>query len=210
METSDYLNMSINIILVLITLGTVIYAKKNVIATDSPRVIITNYKETYSHKDENFFKVGVSVKNFGNGVAIKTFLLLIVVDKQKRKHYFLSKPISGLESKMIRETEIELTREQISNEMITSMESPKKYVGAFVISQDFFNNLYWSPITFTKNEIHLQDFVIPINRISKLSLKYRIVKRQIKKTKKQKNTYVDRISNNGIVIENIDQKFIKK
>lgn len=76
MSINDYISLGINLFLMIITLSAVFYAKRSLIASDSPRVVVTNYKKRISSTDDYFFTASINVKNFGNGVAIKTFVAL--------------------------------------------------------------------------------------------------------------------------------------
>lgn len=189
----------------MITLGAVIYAKKSLLANDAPRILVTNYQEKISRNDDDHFEARVRVKNFGNGVAVKTFLLFITDDRGV-KHYFLSKPIVSLESKCEAEAEIILSKDDISHEMINSISDKKKPAGAFLISQDFFNNLYYSFISLAQDDSHLKDFSVPIRQVSKFHPIYRFIRGFIKKANKQKNTYTHRIGRkNSKMLKELEQ-----
>lgn len=136
-----------------------------------------------------------------------TFLLLITEDENKGRHYFLSKPIVSLESKMESETCIPLKKDEITNEMISSISDVNKPTGAYVISQDFFNNLYYNLIRLTKDDSHLKDFAVPIIHLSKFRLMYKRVRGFIKIADKQGNTYTHRVKReNNLKIKELEER----
>lgn len=179
MNTSHFFNLItiiLNISLLLVTFGTVLFAKRNVQAIDSPRLVATrtNNKLTRKNGEQQFLRV--KVKNFGSGVALRTYL--IAITKDKKCH--LSKPLATLEESATDEIEVEIGfRDEIRK--------------AFVVSNDFFNDYYKLQINVEFNNSNLHSMDRPVKKVFKYGLSRVKINYWMKKAKKQGNTYPDLI-----------------
>ncbi|WP_019414502.1 hypothetical protein [Paenisporosarcina sp. TG20] len=168
-QTLDLTTIIISIILLMVTFGTVIFAKRNLQAIDSPRLVVTNVKDRLTREtgeEQHFIKA--SVKNFGNGIALRTYLIVIT----KNKKHFLSKPLVTLERDDCGELEVDIG---FKNEV-------KK---AFIITHDFFDGYYKVDVDTKFDNSHLYSMVRPVKRISSYGLTKKRINRWMKKAKKQ-------------------------
>ncbi|WRP06880.1 hypothetical protein U9J35_01545 [Rossellomorea aquimaris] len=180
MELSQIFDLTaiiISTILLVVTFGTVIFAKRNLQAIDSPRLVVTRVKDKMTRENgEEQHLIKANVKNFGNGIALRTYLIVIT---NKKKH-FLSKPLVTLEREGGGELEVDIG---FSNQV-------KK---AFIVTHDFFNGYYKVEVDTKFDNSHLYSMVKPVKRISSYGLTRKRINRWMKKAKKEGNTYTDYI-----------------
>ncbi|MCP3026908.1 hypothetical protein [Halobacillus sp. A5] len=179
MNTSEIFNLItilVNISLLLVTIGTVLFAKRNVQAIDSPRLVVTRTNNKLTRKDGEQQFIKVRVKNFGNGIALRTYLIVITEDKQCH----LSKPLATLENSSTDEIEVEVGfRDEVRK--------------AFVVSNDFFNDYYKLQVNVKFDNSHLHSMVEPVRKVAKYGISRVMIYYWMKKAKKQGNTYPDLI-----------------
>jgi len=203
MELSQIFDLTaiiISTILLMVTFGTVIFAKRNLLAIDSPRLVVTNVKDRNTRETgekQHFIKA--SVKNFGEGIALRTYLIVIT----KNKKHFLSKPLVTLERDDCGELEVDIG---FKNEV-------KK---AFIITHDFFDGYYKVDVNTKFDNSHLYSMVRPVKRISSYGLTKNRINRWMKKAKKQGNTYPDLVERKhkkeieGLKAQFGDRMFVSK
>lgn len=203
MELSQIFDLTaiiISTILLMVTFGTVIFAKRNLLAIDSPRLVVTNVKDRNTRETgekQHFIKA--NVKNFGNGIALRTYLIVIT----KNKKHFLSKPLVTLERDDCGELEVDIG---FKNEV-------KK---AFIITHDFFDGYYKVDVNTKFDNSHLYSMVRPVKRISSYGLTKNRINRWMKKAKKQGNTYPDLVERKhkkeieGLKAQFGDRMFVSK
>lgn len=203
MELSQIFDLTaiiISMILLVVTFGTVIFAKRNLQAIDSPRLVVTRVKDkmTRENGEEQHF-IKASVKNFGSGIALRTYLIVIT----KNKKHFLSKPLVTLERDDCGELEVDIG---FKNEV-------KK---AFIITHDFFDGYYKVDVDTEFDNSHLYSMVRPVKRISSYGLTKKRINRWMKKAKKQGNTYSDLVESKqkkeieGLKAQFGDKMFVPK
>ncbi|MGG1632351.1 hypothetical protein [Rossellomorea sp. NRS-1567] len=176
MDTNQIFNLAsiiINVILLMVTTGTVLFAKKNLQAIDSPRLVITNVRDKRISKEEQRL-IRVNVKNFGKGIALRTYLLV----KTKEKQIHLSKPLVTLEK-------------SDEGELLVDIGLRNEVEKAFIVTHDFFNDYYKVNVDTKFDNSHLYSMVKPVKRISSRGLARIQINRWMKKAKKQGNTYPD-------------------
>jgi hypothetical protein len=172
---------------------TLIIASKNFQVADSPRLVVTNRKETQSREKEKLiYEVGVIVKNYGNGVALRTYLMAETVDGQ----FHLSKPTKTL------------TTDQ-TEEIKLNIRSRKNVKKAYVLTQDFFNNIYFLHFDYNFfNNSHLNTFVSPVKKTMKYGLKFWQLKFFMWRARNQRNTYPDQVRREAEeTIKRIEEEF---
>lgn len=169
--------------LVILSLCTVLYARKTYLATNTPRIIVksTKYSSTRDKGDTLVFHI----KNFGKGIAVKTYLILEYKDGSEVTNY-LSKPEVTIETDEEREIRFNFTEDGILD---------FKNLTGFIFSQDFSGGFYYVKLDLSQSfsNQHLKEFdksVRPINRFAN-PLKFRKMKTSMKRAIEQRNTYVD-------------------
>ncbi|MDE1415110.1 hypothetical protein PVM66_16190, partial [Bacillus licheniformis] len=84
------LSESKNFALVLLSFFTVLYARKTYLATNTPRIVVKKIKHIRSRGKDPIFEC--NIKNYGKGIAVKTFLVLEFKEGLFKTTSFLSKP----------------------------------------------------------------------------------------------------------------------
>ncbi|SNZ09840.1 hypothetical protein SAMN05421503_1383 [Terribacillus aidingensis] len=187
MKISDYINIILAIITLfsmIITFFTLRYAKRTLTATDAPRVGIFNYFES---EKENGLNIGVHIVNYGRGIARKTFLLIVM--KDTRKSFYLSKPVNNLKFEEQAEIEIPLRiDEDITNQHLKNFD---RYKGSavYVISQDYFGNIYSTKIAEEFKRRRLSSFDPPAKQYGRFYPRNIKIRRWMEKSFKSKMSY---------------------
>ncbi|MYL44406.1 hypothetical protein GLV94_01995 [Virgibacillus halodenitrificans] len=173
-QTFNLTTIIINLLLLFVTIGTVLFAKRNIQAIDSPRLVVINVRDKLSRKEREQHLIRVNVKNFGNGIALRTYLILIT----KNKQYYLSKPLVTLGN-------------NDSGELSSEIEFRDEVKKAYVITQDFFNDYYKVKVDINFDNSHLHTLIKPIKRVAKYSISRWRINTWLRKCKKQGHTYPD-------------------
>lgn len=171
--------------LVLLSFFTVLFARKTYLAMNTPRIVVE--KTTFRKSRPMAPEFECNIKNYGKGIAVKTFLILEYKKGILKKTSFKSKPeitISENEERIIR---ITFNEEENNIRM-------DQFTG-FVVSQDFSGGYYYVKLRYKKrasNE-HLKKFDKPVQPINKFLNPFKSckVRRSMKRADTQRNTYVD-------------------
>lgn len=185
----DWISVLINVLLLLVTLGTVVFASKTLLMEYSSQVTVSRYK--FSSNIDKYYPYywEVGLMNVGKGYIVKAFILLSVPSKKYKflKYYFLSKPAVGLNpgenSKLI------LT---LNDEHLKNTNADLNTIKLEVLYQDSLNNIYVVSPGLNEGNKHLESFDELPRRMRKYWLKYWIYNMKIKKAIKQCNTYPKR------------------
>ena len=138
------LQTSISALLVIVTIWMALVAYRNLNAIDSPRLVVTHVSEKHSGKEEKHHYVKAIVKNYGSGVALKTYLLV----KDSNNQYYQSKPLVGL-------------RSGGDSELLVDIDVKEEVKDAIVITQDFFNSIYRVKVDTSFDNSHLHNMAEP-------------------------------------------------
>jgi len=168
--------------LVLLSFFTVLFARKTYLATNTPRIVVE--KTTFRQSRQKAPEIECNIKNYGKGIAVKTFLILEYKKGILKKTSFKSKPevtISENEERILRIT-LNPEDKNIRRDQFTG----------FVVSQDFTGGYYYVKLKYKKNE-HLKTFDKPVQPINKFLnlIKFLKIKYSMRRADKQGNTYVD-------------------
>ncbi|MDO6448082.1 hypothetical protein [Oceanobacillus profundus] len=185
----DWLSVIINILLLIVTIGTVAYANKTLHMEYSSQVIVRRYVDGYNRKRYYPIYWKVAVKNVGKGYIVKAFILLSVRQKKLNmvKLHYLSRPIAELHPDEERELLLELRDEELEK---GHFEKAKLEV----IYQDTLGNLYAVKAKRKKGwNTHLETFDKLPKRMSKFGFKYWVYLMKLKIAAKQGNTSPGRL-----------------
>ncbi|OAL91710.1 hypothetical protein AY610_04360 [Bacillus velezensis] len=166
----------------LISLSSYFLTRKNLQINDAPRLIASNIKKRLENQ-----KVTISfeVKNYGKGVALKTFLIITVKGGNKKgDQHYLSKPLVTLEPGKTGVLEIVFKKKETEDQIS----------GAILVSQDFFDNFHITETNLQFNNQHLKEFSKPVKQISKIlrMCTHRRIRKMMNLASDQGNTAVDR------------------
>lgn len=192
----------INLLLVLVTLFTVKYARKTLLMEHSSQIVVTYTRVSSNIKRYYPFRWDTEVQNIGNGHILKLFILLTLSSNKKiGKQYFLSKPIVSLNPGEKRWLRLSLTDDHMSK---TDRNPEKEKIE--IIYQDTLNNLYSvkpSMVTRKKPNYHLESLYEMPKRMHKFTFRFWLYKWKIKKSIKQGNSYPQRLK------FELDKKYIE-
>lgn len=180
----NWITVIINLLLVLVTFLTVLYAKKTLHMEYSSQVIVRRYTWGYDIKREKPHYWEVLVKNVGKGYIVKAFILLSVKHKKKYnlfKLYYLSKPVVELNSGEERKILLELWDEELKKGYFNKAKLE-------VIYQDSLGNIFAVKPKIKDWNSHLETFDKLPKKMSKLGVRYWLYIIKMKIAKKQGNT----------------------
>lgn len=179
------LSESKNFALVLLSLCTVLYARKTYLATNTPRIVVKKIKHIWSRGKDPIFEC--NIKNYGKGIAVKTFLVLEFKEGLFKTTSFLSKP----------EVTIATDEERVIRIIFNTakMKVNLRELSGFIISQDFSGGYYYVKLKSNKkiNNQHLIEFDKPVRPINPFLNPFKFIKMKysIRRAVKQGNTYID-------------------
>lgn len=180
----NWITVIINLLLVLVTFLTVLYAKKTLHMEYSSQVIVRRYAWGYDIKREKPHYWEVLVKNVGKGYIVKAFILLSVKHKKKYnlfKLYYLSKPVVELNPGEERKILLELWDEELKKGYFNKAKLE-------VIYQDSLGNIFAVKPKIKDWNSHLETFDKLPKKMSKLGVRYWLYIIKMKIAKKQGNT----------------------
>lgn len=180
----NWITVIINLLLVLVTFLTVLYAKKTLHMEYSSQVIVHRYAWGYDIKREKPQYWEVLVKNVGKGYIVKAFILLSVKHKKKYnlfKLYYLSKPVVELTPGEERKILLELWDEELKKGYFNKAKLE-------VIYQDSLGNIFAVKPKIKDWNSHLETFDKLPKKMSKLGVRYWLYIIKMKIAKKQGNT----------------------
>lgn len=179
------LSESKNFALVLLSFFTVLYARKTYLATNTPRIVVKKIKHIRSRGKDPIFEC--NIKNYGKGIAVKTFLVLEFKEGLFKTTSFLSKP----------EVTIATDEERVIRIIFNTakMKVNLRELSGFIISQDFSGGYYYVKLKSNKkiNNQHLIEFDKPVRPINPFLNPFKFIKMKysIRRAVKQGNTYID-------------------
>ncbi|GIN71243.1 hypothetical protein J14TS2_17180 [Bacillus sp. J14TS2] len=182
----NWASISINVLLLIATIGTVVYASKTLLMEYSSQVTVSRYKKGININNKHPFYWEVELTNVGKGYIVKAFILLSAPssksDGKVKKYYFLSKPIVGIKPDQNRSLRLELSKEKfnLGNSEAYELE---------VIYQDSLNNYCIVSPGMDEGNSHLERFDKLPKRMSKLGWKYWCYKKKLKVAIEQENSY---------------------
>src|SRR5699024_6040524 len=135
---AEWVSIFINLLLVLVTFSTVLYASRTLMMEYSSQVIVSRIRKNINTRKYYKYSWKVNVENVGKGYIVKAFILLTVRPKGGfRKYYYLSKPAVGINPKESRTLNLSLKETHLENtDLINNNEKVE------VIYQDAVNNIY--------------------------------------------------------------------
>jgi len=184
-EISDLLN----ILLIIVTLGTVRYASKTLLMEYSSQIYISRYRLKLNSQDELTHTWEVDIENKGRGYIVKGFILLSVKSKKNplKKEYHLSKPIVDIDP-----GEKDIIELKLKESHFDDFDLVNDKVEVEVYYQDALNKIYVvSPGAIETNK-HLEKFDKLPKKVTFMSPRYFMYKHKFRRAIKQENTYVDR------------------
>lgn len=192
---SNWISVLINLLLLIVTLSTVIYASKTMLMEYSSQVIVSRIKSRISIEEDHPYSWEVEIENVGKGYIIKAFILLSMRSKNSKwkNQYFLSKPIVGIRPATKHKLILSLKDEYIEK---TSGDDKTEKVE--VIYQDSLDNLYKVEPGISLNKgfnTHLETFDKLPKRMSKYWVVYWNYKIKMKMSIKQGNSYPQILNN---------------
>lgn len=189
---ADWVSIAVNVILVIITLGTVVFASKSLYMEHGGQGSIE--KETFriNNRDTEdiIYSWGVDFLNVGKRDILKVFLLAIIpIDGKKfKKKYILSKPLL-----LIKPDEQKSIRIELSSEEINYDSDDVDNVTLEIIYQDALYKTYIMKSNLKGEKRinqHLETFLKPPKRIwLPRFITYFKYKWKMWRVKKQGNTY---------------------
>ncbi|WP_368654993.1 hypothetical protein AB4Y30_08195 [Ornithinibacillus sp. 4-3] len=185
LEISDL----INILLIIITIGTVRYASKTLLMEYSSQIIISRYRIRSQNKEGESYTWEVDIENKGRGYVVKGFILLSIKSSERKflKQYHLSQPLLDIDP-----GEKDVIKLELKKTDLDGFDSYSDGTRLEVYYQDAMNNIYVVSPGSDRNNKHLERFEQLPKKIIFPSPRYFIYKHKFKKAIKQENTYVSR------------------
>lgn len=107
MSTIELISTILSVVLVFIAFYALVVAKEQLIANDSPRLLIQRHQyKTSIGENDNFIKI--EVRNFGNGMCLDGIFLIKRKNKLFNSNYYISKPTRVIEPKQKKEVLLDL------------------------------------------------------------------------------------------------------
>ncbi|MED4124157.1 hypothetical protein P4641_09220 [Halalkalibacterium halodurans] len=191
LQLKDWISVTINVLLLIVTLATVRYASKTLLMEYSSQVTVSRYSRSINWKKYHPFSWEVEINNVGKGYIVKAFILLSAPSSKISlyKQLFLSKPIVGLKPNEKRKLVLSLKKEHAEKTRDNFVTNKLE-----VIYQDALDNIYVVSLGNINNHSHLESFDKLPKKVSKYSLKYWMYKMKLQLAIIQKNSYPERVA----------------
>ena len=170
-----FLFKDVNVYLFVVSLFSVITARKSLQAKDAPRLLIENIRHSVGPEYDTF---NIKITNHGNGSLLKAFVIMI-----KKREYFLSKPIVVLKPGMMTKVSIPVKSSKTEN-------LPEFYI----VAQDFFDHYYIVKADIYLDQRHLTEFGSPMKRLYSFSFRRIKILYWMRKARRQNNTEFGRVT----------------
>lgn len=187
LEVSDMLN----ILLIIVTLGTVRYASKTLLMEYSSQILVSKFRMTFLETNQTC-TWEVDIENKGKGYVVKGFILLTIYTNNNKltKEYHLSQPLFDIEPGEKDIIKLVLNETDVEDTDLHHLKFKLE-----VYYQDALNNIYIVTPGTNQTNRHLEKFEKLPRKIVSFSPTYFLYKYKFKRAVQQENTFVVRQQN---------------